>query len=494
MNSRTRTYRLLEMVPGFLLWGTFIGALVFSFFQPLWVIYFIILFDLLWLYRVVYFLIFLLYGWRKFMSALRVDWFDTLTKDNKKWKNIYHLLFLPMSKEEEEIVDTTLQSILRSHYSMERFIVVLAGEARAQEHFEKIAEKMKKKYGPKFFKFIVTLHPDNVAGEMASKGANINYAGKHVKKVIDTLNIPYEDIIVSTFDIDTNPHPQYFAALTHAYLHHPHPTRTSYQPVVLYNNNIWESSAPMRLAAFGTTFWLLSELARPDRLFTFSSHSMSFKALVDVGFWQNDIVSEDSRIFLQCFLRYHGDYSVTPIYVPVNMDTVQARTQWASLVNLYKQQRRWAWGVEHFPFMVTRFWHDNLIPLKKRIKYLWIQLEGMYTWATAPILIFALGRLPLYFAHGEVSQTALAQNAPFILENLLNLTLVGVIVIAILTIIALPPRPKTHSAHKMIYMIAQWILLPITLIVLSSLPAIDAQTRMFFGRYLGFWVTEKARK
>ncbi len=494
MKNRTRVYRFLEIIPGFLLCITFVLALLLSFFKPLWVIYFIILFDLLWLYRVVYFVIFLLYGWRKFMGALRIDWFDRLTSHHKDWKQMYHLLFLPMYKEGEDIVDQTLKSIVDSNYPMDRFIVVLAGEERAQESFEPIAVAMKKKYGKTFFKFITTLHPDNVPGEMKSKGANINYAGKQVQTIIDTLNIPYERIIVSTFDIDTNPHPDYFAALTDAYLSHPNPTRASYQPVVLYNNNIWESSAPMRLAAFGTTFWLLSELARPDRLFTFSSHSMSFRALVDVGFWQNDIVSEDSRIFLQCFLHYHGDYSVTPIYVPVNMDTVQARTQWISLVNLYKQQRRWAWGVEHFPFMLTAFAKDPLIPRWKKLKYSWIQAEGMYTWATAPILIFILGRLPLYFAQGEVSRTVLAQNAPFILEMLLNFTLIGIIITAILALIALPPRPTTQRAYKMVYMLLQWALLPITLIVLSSIPAIDAQIRLMLGRYLGFWVTEKTRK
>jgi len=82
---------------------------------------------------------------------------------------------------------------------------------------------------------------------------------------------------------------------------------------------------------------------------------MPFKALVDVGFWQRDVVSEDSRIFLQCFLKYDGDYRVVPLYVPVSMDAVMAPTWIGSLVNLYKQQRRWAWGVEHFPYLVLNF-------------------------------------------------------------------------------------------------------------------------------------------
>ncbi|MDP2631109.1 MAG: hypothetical protein Q8P56_06940, partial [Candidatus Uhrbacteria bacterium] len=64
------------------------------------------------------------------------------------------------------------------------------------------------------------------------------------------------------------------------------------------------------------------------------------------------------------------------------------------------------------------------------------------------------------------------------------------------TVIFLLPRlPERDDPYKYLYMIGQWMLLPVTIIIFSSLPAIDAQTRLMIGRYLGnFNVTEKMRK
>ncbi|MFZ5365114.1 MAG: glycosyltransferase [Patescibacteria group bacterium] len=493
---KTKYYRFLEMIPGTLIWATFIGAIVLSFFKPIWAIYFIIAFDLYWVFRVSYFIFYVALAWRRYKKDVNHDWVADIKKIND-WERIYHLVFLPTYNEPYEVLDTTFKNLTQSTYPLDKMIVVLAGEERAKEHFEKVSRQVKEKYGHKFFKFVITLHPDNVEGEMKAKGANAAYAGREVKKLIDNeWKIPYQDIIVSYFDCDTVVHPKYFACLAYKYLTSPNPTRTSYQPAVLYNNNIWDAPIITRVTAFGTIFWLMTDLLRPERLFTFSSHSMSWQALVDVDFWQSDIVTDDSRIFLQCFMRYDGDYSVTPIYVPVSMDAVLADNYWDNFKNLYKQQRRWGYGVEHFPYMVWNFKHKkDKITFGKRFKYLFNITEGMYSWVTAPILIFILGRLPLWWVQfGAESTNVLVQNAPFVLEKLMAVAMSGIFISAILSILLLPPRPKTHSPLKYLAMFLQWLLLPITLIVFGSIPAAEAQTRLMLGKYLGFFVTPKVRK
>lgn len=491
--SKNPYYRMLEIIPGFLVWFTFLIAIIFSFLKPFWVIYAIILFDLYWLIRVIYMLIHMLISWSMFREAVKIKWLEK-TKEIPGWENIYHLIFFPTSKEGIEIVRPTFSNLAKMNYPKDKFIVVLAGEEKDKDNFLAIAEKIKEEFSDKFFKILVTLHPQNLEGEIPGKGSNTNWAGKRAKEFIDELKIPYEKIIVSSFDIDTCPHIEYFSYLTYQYLTNPDPTHTSYQPVALFNNNIWDSPALTRIVSRSTSFWLLTDLNRPERLYTFSSHSMSFKALVDVGFWQNDIVTEDSRIFLQCFIHYLGNYRVMPMYIPVSMDTVYSGNLWRSLVNQYKQQRRWAYGVENFPFLAWNLWQNKKLPRLKGFRYLWNQLEGCYSWASVPILIFLLGRLPLWLAGPEVKSTVLASNTPFVLEILMYISMIGLIFSAFLSTALLPPKPSKYKTYHYFFMVFQWVLFPVCFIIFGSLPAIESQTRLMLGKYLGFWVTEKKRK
>ncbi len=490
--EQKKRHRRLEFVPASLVWLTLIGAIILSFANPIWAVYFIIAFDLYWFFRVLYFVIFLTISWRRHRGAVDIDW-EAELKKTAGWERLRHLVFLPTYKEDIEILRATFRSLSTAKVDPKTMIVVLAGEERAgREAFLARAEAIRAEFGDRFLRMIVTVHPSDTVGDIAGKGSNLHYAGPFAQKAVDELGLAYEDVIVSTFDVDTIAHPQYFAHLAKTYLDTPDRTHASYQPVVLYSNNIWDAPAIVRIAAFGTTFWLLSELVRPDRLFTFSSHSMPFKALVDVGFWQRDVVSEDSRIYLQCFLRYDGNYRVIPLYVPVSMDAVMAPKWIGSLINLYKQQRRWAWGAEHFPYLSINFKaKEKTIPFRKRVSTLWVLVEGMYTWATAPLLIFLLGWLPLNVARLSSRPEIVFQNAPITLQWIMTFAMLGVFASAILSLPLLPSRPRHKNPYLQVVMLLQWMLLPFTFIIFGAVPAIDAQTRLLLGRRLGFWVTPK---
>ncbi|MBU4315429.1 glycosyltransferase family 2 protein [Patescibacteria group bacterium] len=484
-------HRFWEMIPGILIWTTFILAIWASFFAPQIAVIFIIIFDLYWTLRVLYFLIFVVFAYFTFKKTKKIDWYEKVKKI-KGSERIYHVVLLPTYKEDYAILRDAVLSIKESVYRNDRFILVLGGEEADKKNFIENARKLLEEFDGVFNDFISTIHPAGIPGEMPGKGSNLKWMEQEVQKLIDKKKIKYEDILVTAFDVDTIAHPLYYARLSYLYLTCENPTKASYQPVVLYSNNVWRVQAPIRVSVFGTTFWLMSELMRSDRMWTFSSHSMTWQMLVDVGFHEPNLVSEDSRIFLQGFIRYNGDYRVEPLFLPVYMDAVEGTGYWDGMKALYKQQRRWAWGVEHLPYMLEKFKGNKAIPLWKRIKYVFNHIEGMYTWATAPMLIFVLGYLP-YFVLQD-TPTALLANSPFTLERMMQVATLGVFASAFLSLWLLPKRPAQKKRWWWLVMILQWALLPVTFIVFGAFPAIDAQTRMMIGKYLGFNVTKKQKR
>lgn len=488
-------YRVYEILPGLSIWITLIGCLVLSFVKPLWMIYAIILFDIYWVLKVLNFSFYLIVAWIRFSHARKTDWLDKLKHETTEWQTKHHVVFMTLYNEEWEVVESAVQSVCDAAYDASKFTIVVAGEERKKAHYQDILSRIENAFGDCFQDVVGVCHPADLPDEIPGKGSNLHFAEQRMQEYIDARGWNYDDVIATVFDIDTVCDKQYFSYLTYLYCTHPNPTRSSYQPIAVYNNNMWESQSMLRIMAFGTTFWTLTSLARQDALVTFSSHSMSFRAIVDAGFHEKKIVSEDSRIFYQAFLAYNGEYEVTPMYVPVSMDTVRDDSWWQSMKNLYRQQRRWAWGVEHVPYLISEFKKKgNKIPLWKKLKWVFIEWEGKWSWCLVALLITVLGRLPLWVAPEAVRQSALFFNAPYLLQILMTIAMLGMILSAILSLPLLPRRPESHPKHMYIVMVLQWLLLPISLIFLSAIPAIDAVTHMMFGKYLGFNVSQKKRK
>jgi hypothetical protein len=502
-SGERRLYRLLEILPGVLSWGTLALVVCLSFVWPVGIAIFIIAFDVFWLVKTIYLTLHFRAAFNQIRRNMNVNWLDRLNRlpaanyslSAKSWRDIYHLIILPTYKEREEVISATIDGLANTNYPKEKLIVVLAQEERAGKEFNaEIASKITSKYGNLFLKLITVEHPAGIAGELAGKGSNIAWAGKYAKKeIIDKMKIPYDFILVSAFDVDTIVFPEYFGRLTFVYLTAEDPLRASYQPVPFYTNNIWGAPALARVIAFSTTFWYTVLQERIESSATFSSHSMPFQALVDVDFWQTNIVSEDSRIFMQCLLRYDGNYRVEPLFYPVTMDANVASTFWQTTVNIYKQQRRWAWGAESIPYLLFGFRKNKNIPLFKKFFLSFVAIEGFWSWATNALIIFFLGWLPVAVGGPEFNRTVLSFNLPWLTQTIMTIAMVGLVTLAVYSIFILPPRPPRYGKLKSAWMILQWFLFPLTSIILGAIPALDAQTRLMLGKYMGFWVTPKTR-
>ena len=105
-----------------------------------------------------------------------------------------------------------------------------------------------------------------------------------------------------------------------------------------------------------------------------------------------------------------------------------------------------------------------------------------------------LGWLPLFLGGEEFNRTVLSYNLPRMTRTIMILAMIGLVGSAFYALRLLPPRPTKYKGRKYIWMILQWILVPIVMIVFGAIPALISQTRLMLGKYMGFWVTRKERK
>ncbi len=489
-------YRFLEILPGLLAWATLLFGFVLSWFWPLGVAIFIIAFDLYWLLRVLYLAAHQISSYRRMQNHIKTDWTKKLKKDfAHQWQEIYHLVILPFAGESGEVVRTTLDSLIKSDYPKNKMIVLLAAEDNSSAR--QISQEVQEDYKNKFFALWPSIHPKGVAGELQGKGANVNWALDAARdKFLPQIGIAKEKIIVSLFDIDTKPQSQYFACLAWHFLKSGRRLRQCYQPIPVYNNNIWSAPAVSRIIATSATFWEMMQQERPEQLVTFSSHSMPLATLLEVGYPRN-VVSDDSRIFWRAYFHYKGDYQAVPLYYPVSMDAVLGRSFWRTMINQYKQQRRWSWGVENLPYVFFNLFAGPVrksISFRKKMFHVATIVEGFWTWATASLLIFGLAWLPLLLGGQDFGATLLSYNLPRFTSVIMTMAMIGMLISAIVSMLILPPPPKKYGIGHRLSMFFQWALLPITLIVFGAFPALESQTRMIINKPLGFWVTEKGSK
>lgn len=495
MKSTPTLYRILEVVPGACAWATLVSLAVLSWRLPAWVAVFIVLFDLYWLIKTIYLLSCLAHSFNKMKQNMKVNWLSRLEEGSKQWEEVYHLIIMPAIREPYEVVRESVKSIANANYPKNKIIFVLALEERGGIEDRIIGKKIEQEFGGVFGKFLITEHPDNLPGEIRGKGSNQAWAAKEaLQKVIDKKKIPYENILVSVLDSDSRLGKEYLPILTHAFINSKDGGRASYQPIPLFTNNAHNVSLFARLLGFTATFWQMMQHARPEQLTTFSSHSMPLKALVEVGLWHKDVVSEDSRIFFQCLNHFNGNWRVEPIAYPVYMDAVSGGNFWDAVKNLYKQQRRWAWGSESFAYIVYWFLRKKEIPFK--VKKFWTikVFEGFYSWSTASFIIFLFGWLPNVLGGEAFYETMLSYNLPRLTGFLMQFSMLGIAVSAWLSLILLPPQEENQKkkVNKLKHLV-EWIFIPVTFIVFSGIPALDAQTRLMLGgKYrLGFWRTPK---
>ncbi len=496
-----RLFRLLEIVPGLTVWCVLILPFILAFHSPTAVILFVLIFDLYWLIKSLNYAYILVRGYIHVKQTLATNWTkklaETLAMHQQNpdavpdWRQVYHAVILTAYKEDPQVLKASVQSILDTTYPKNRLIVVLATEGRDTAEAHAAAHELAQLYRGQVADIFVTEHPDDIAGEMKAKGANATWAAKELTRHIEKRGISPALVIVTTADADTRFIASYFDRLAYAFVTAPDRLHCAYQPAPMYFNNIWRAPFLSRILALGDTFWIMVESVRDWRLVTFSTHAFVLQTLQEIDYWCTSIVNEDSRQFFRASFHYNGRFRVIPLFIPVYMDAVLANTFPRSLKNLYLQKQRWAYGTEHFPYIVLESMRHKQMPLLDRLALIYRSFEGNFTWATSSYFITVVGWLP-FLLSPHFSNQLVALNFQRFTRDILTLTWIGLFISIYLTLSLIPKQPGRASFLAHIGMAAQWIAVPISALLFSSIPAIDAQTRLALGKYIGFRVTEKS--
>jgi hypothetical protein len=518
--DRRGHYRFFEILPGFLSWTLLLTPFILSLINATLAVFFVLFYLLIFFTRGLGYALRAIGGYRTMKKHMRLDW-PALCHDldygyagqNKLDRPAWHhknLSLLPGREldlrpkqlvqaaiiatvnESREVLEPTIQALLASDYDPKKIILVLAYEGRVGKEPEQRVKQLLDLYGDRFLHAMAVKHPADLPGEIIGKGGNITYAGRALRRYLKKAKIDPRRVLVTTLDSDNRVDKRYFAALSYLYCVVPKPLRSSYQPLAMYTNNIWDAPTLMRVIATGNNLFYIVGTQRPWLSRNFSAHAQPMQSLIDTDFWSTRTVVEDGHQFWRSYFRYDGDYRVYPFSIPIYQDAVLADGYWQTIKAQFMQLQRWTYGASDVAYIADKgFWRKNAAPKADVLAKFLRTLEGHVTWATGGLLTFGAAFIPPLFHPQNIA----ANELPLLVSNVQRFGILGLLVIAYVCLVTLPPRPARHKRHRSIIMTFQWILMPLTGVAFGSMAAFNSQTRLMFKKYLSrFTVTEKAIK
>ena len=485
----TKSQRLLEILPGFISWSLIIFPLWGSFLIPELVAYYIIAFNVYWMWRSFNVALLAIFAHFRISASTRYDWLGDL-EVFPDWEKVHHLIIIPSYQTPLTTLRRTLTALKNQTFPQDRLAIILSFENREGELARQKAQTLTQEFKSVFGYFWTTFHPD-IPGEIKGKSANTSWGAQQAKhNLVDKSGLYINYLTVTSEDDDSVMHPHYFAALTYQFLDNPERYHTIWQAAVMFYNNIWRVPAPVRVMASIFSTFQLFILMRPDSLMNFSTYSTSLKLIDAIGYWDTDVIPEDYRLFFKAYFATKGRVEVKPLFVPIYNDAAESSTFWRTMVNQYEQIKRWAWGVSDDAYIIKRWLTVPDLPFWDKTLRVIRVLENHFLW---PVNWFAitLGALLPPLLNPDFARTSLGKTLPQVSSAILTLSLISLVIILLIDAKNRPPRPHQISLVKRLLQPFEFVLLPLVGLFFNALPGIDAHTRLMLGRYIEYRVTEK---
>jgi Glycosyl transferase family group 2 len=486
-----RLARALEIAPTASVWLIITAPVWGAILVPAALGFFLVLFSIYWLWKSAMFAVGVLVGFWRMHRAQQRDW-RAATRDLPGADDLHHLVILPTYGESDEILADTLHCLSQQDVPLSRVSVVMAFEERDSLAPAR-AQRLSARFASLFEHFLVTVHPD-LEGEVKGKSSNLTWAARRLAaELVDSGQpgcLDPDKLIVTVCDADSRLHRSYLAALEHDILVHPEGRFHIFQPAILFYANHWRLIAPLRALNSIYSLWELARLVPTHRLVTQSTYSLSWYAAREVGFWDVDVIPEDSHMCFKVLFHFGRKVKVRPIFLPVYADAAEGPTLRRTFGNQYHQILRWAWGVSDIPYVAMGAVRARNLPWYLRIMRVVWYVEEHLMWPSHWFLLTLGGVVP------AAINPAYAHSALGIWQASLVSAVMGMCLPCLILVIFLDwrLRPEHPEGEDLIDVIIGWAsfgLLPVFGLALCALPALDAHTRLLFGRRLEYRVTEK---
>lgn len=450
--------------------------------------YFIILFDVYWLYKSVTLAVNATRGYLAIKKSVPLDW-GAKAQDLINSDKLRHIIFIPTVNEPEEILRRTLNFLANQEYDTSKIFPVIATELKVPGQLE-VANKVAQEFKGKLGQIFITqheLHP----GEVIGKSSNLSFASRFMKEEIEKLGWDKDFITVSSCDADVAFHTKYFAMLSVKFLQNPRRHLRFWQGAILFYNNIWRVPMPIRIINTVYSIGQLADLMRPHSTFNYSSYSLSWRLLEESDFWDVDVIPEDWHLFFKTFFSHQGLVGVESLYVPLYADAAEGSGYWESVKSNYFQVRRWAWGITDLTYALKMYFKNKSeVPFSNFIFRFGRAVEHHTLWPVNWFFLMFGATVPTLL-NPAFKETAIGYSLPGIAGLILTVATVGMVSIIVIDILMRPPRPESFKKWHMPLLLIQYFFMPLTAFVFGSLPGLDAHMRLLLGKRLEYKVTEK---
>ena len=479
--------RFFDTIVPILSWILITMPIWLSPFHPAIVAYFIISFDLYFLYKALSTTYFAVISYKLILTHLKIPYFKKLAKligvsDTK------HFVIIPNFQEPLYKLEATINSLTKSDYPYKNIYLVLAFERR-EPGVKNKAFALQKKFMQNFADVLITFH-NLLPHETPGKASNQTFAAKVVDRYVEKNNWERENILITICDADSSLAENYFSYLTYEYLLDKNRLYHFYCAPVLLYNNFWKLPFFVRIQATLSSILRLAFLPQKDKLIQISTYSVSLWLLNKINYWDVDIIPEDWHVFYQAFFTYGDKIQTVPLYTIINSDAVYSGAILKTSRNRYEQEKRWAWGVSDIGYTLKKFFstpHINPLVKLRRILFL---AETHLLWTTSFFILTISASVPPLI-NPIFKRTVLGFLLPKLSGFVLTLSSLMLILYMYLDH---QLRKKLNQKVRLMslpLLFIQWYLLPLVSFLFSSLPALDAHTRLLFGKKIKYKVTEK---